>query len=73
MPDIKTIAENADMIVDGYAFTKCEIGYRVINLNAPDSAVVLSNEGEPLEMTMDDIEIKIVKNIFQKDRHYMED
>lgn len=73
MPDIKTIAENADMIVDGYAFTKCEIGYRVINLNAPDSAAVLSNEGEPLEMTMDDIEIKIVKNIFQKDRHYMED
>ncbi|MCD8013597.1 MAG: hypothetical protein LUG99_10550 [Lachnospiraceae bacterium] len=35
MTDIKEIADNADVIVNGYAFTKCDLGYRVLNLNRP--------------------------------------
>ncbi len=73
MIDIKQIADDADMIVNGYAFTRCELGYRVLNLNDMKSAVVLSSEGEVLETSMDDIELSIVKAIFEKDKKYMEE
>lgn len=73
MIDIKKIADEADMIVDGYAFTKCDLGYKVLNLKRPQSAIVISEQGEPLETTMDDIEMSIVVEIFNKDRKYMEE
>ena len=38
MADIKQVADAADMIVNGYAFTRCTEGYRVLNLNRPDRA-----------------------------------
>ena len=44
MIDIKIIADEADMIVNGYAFKRCKEGYRVLNLNRPDRATVLSME-----------------------------
>ena len=46
MVDIKQIADAADMIVNGYAFTRCPEGYRVLNLNRPDRAVVFSKNGD---------------------------
>ena len=57
MIDIKMIADEADMIVNGYAFKRCKEGYRVLNLNRPDRATVLSLDGKVLETSMDDIEI----------------
>lgn len=41
MVDIIKVADDADVIVNGYAFTKCESGYRVLNLNCPDKAGAL--------------------------------
>ena len=38
MNEIQTIADNADLIVNGYAFTKCDTGYRVLNINNPQKA-----------------------------------
>ncbi len=73
MPDILNIADNADMIVNGYAFTKCEEGFKVLNLNRPDRAIVISVDGETLETTMDDIEIKIVKDYYQNNKNFMEE
>ena len=73
MPDILKVADEADLIVNGYAFTKCEEGYRVLNLNRPERAVVLSLAGEVLETTMDDIEIRIIKEYYQKNKKYLED
>ena len=49
MIDIEKIADEADMIVNGYAFTKCDLGFRVLNLNRLDRALVLSLDGEVLE------------------------
>ena len=40
MVDVKQVADAADMIVNGYAFTRCAEGFRVLNLNRPDRAVV---------------------------------
>ena len=46
MPDIKKVADEADMIINGYAFTRCEEGFRILNLNRPDKALVISSTGE---------------------------
>lgn len=73
MVDIKSVADEADMIVNGYTFKRCSSGFRVLNLNRPNSAVVLSNAGEVLETSMDDIEIQIVKDYFAKNRQFLED
>ena len=66
MVDIKQVADAADMIVNGYAFTRCQEGYRVLNLNRPDRAVVFSKNGNVLETSMDDIEVRIASDYLEK-------
>jgi len=73
MPDIKTIADNADVIINGYAFTRKDDSFQVLNLNCPDKAVVFSADGEVLETTMDDIELSIASRYLQQTQKYMED
>ena len=50
MVNVKNIADEADMIINGYAFKCSPEGFRVLNLNCPDKAVVLSKNGEVLEL-----------------------
>lgn len=73
MPDIKKIADKADFIVNGYAFTFVDGCIHVLNLNSPDKAVVFSIDGEVLETTMDDIELSIASRYLQQNLKYMED
>ena len=50
MPDkeIMEIAEKAFMIVNGYAFSKKNETIAVLNLNNPNSAMLLSKDGKML-------------------------
>jgi hypothetical protein len=73
MPDIKTIADKANVIINGYAFTREEDGIHVLNLNSPDKAVVFSADGEVLETTMDDIELSIASRYLKQNLKYMEE
>lgn len=73
MTNIKNVADEADMIVNGYAFKCCKEGYRILNLNDPDKAVVLSKDKEVLETSMDEIEIQIVKDYLKKNQKFLED
>ncbi|MBQ3688513.1 MAG: hypothetical protein II937_01455 [Bacteroidales bacterium] len=73
MNEIQKIADNADLIVNGYAFTKCDTGYRVLNINNPQKASVVSPDGTTLETTMDDIEAGIVVDYFLKNKQFVED
>lgn len=73
MDKIKEIADQADMIVNGYAFTRENNQIRILNLNNLDKALVISEAGEVLETTMDDIEIRIVLDYWNSDRKFMED
>jgi len=73
MPDIKTVADRADIIINGYAFTRENGQIRVLNLNSPNKAVVFSPEGEVLETTMDDIELSIADRYLKQNLKYMED
>ena len=73
MPDIKNVADKADVIIHGYAFTRNEDRIQVLNLNCPNKAAVFSSDGQMLETTMDDIELSIASRYLQQNLKYMED
>lgn len=75
MPEetIKQIADNADMIVRGYAFTREGDLIRVFNTNDGLSATVITVDGTMVESNMDEIEQALVQSIWQRDSKYMED
>ena len=73
MVDVKRVADEADMIVNGYAFSRCANGYRVLNLNRADKATVFSPKLEVLETSMDDIEIQIARGYLEKNQKLMEE
>ena len=73
MIDYKEVADAANMIINGYAFTKDDENIKVLNLNNPEMATVLDNAGEVLETTMCDIEIQIVKDYLANNIEFLED
>lgn len=68
---LKEIADGADFIVNGYAFTAAEGGIRVINLERPTHAALLADDGRILETSMDDIEAGIVSGYFVRNREFL--
>lgn len=70
--DIKKIADGADMIINGYAFTNENGWIRVLNLNRPNHAAVIYNE-KIVETNMDDIENEIVMDYYKDNREFMEE
>ena len=68
-----SVIDAADMIVNGYAFTRDPKGFRVLNLNQPDKAAVFSELGEVLETSMDDIELRIALDYFIANRQFLEE
>jgi len=73
MCNVQAVADNANMIVNGYAFTRCELGFRVLNLNRTDRAAVLSRQGSVLETSMDDIELAIVQDYWERNKRFLEE
>ena len=71
--DIITIAQNADFIVNGYAFTSKNNQIRVLNLNNRDKATVLDQNGNVVMTSMDDIEISIVQKYFDKNKEFLKE
>ena len=72
MIDVIEVADMADMIINGYAFTKENDFIRVLNLNNSDKAVIIDKFGDVLETSMDDIEIQIVKTYWNKNKALLE-
>ena len=69
---LKEIADKADMIIKGYAFTRDGDFVRVLNLNGGQTSMVMSPDGTMIETNMDEIELALVQNIWSKDSKYME-
>ena len=70
--DLEEIAEKADIIVSGYAFTKQGDEFiRILNLEHPDCAMVINNQQEIIETNMDEIEQKIVLNLLKKNFQFL--
>ena len=62
---VKDVADNANMIINGYAYTKDGDYIRVLNLNCLNNAAVIYKD-EIVETNMDDIEIQIVLDYYNK-------
>ena len=72
--EILKAAENANMIVCGYTFTKTKDNYiRVLNIRPPFHALVMSPDGDVYETSMDDIELSIVLGYWAKNKKYMKE
>ena len=73
MSDIEfnAIIDKAAFVVDGYAFSMEDGQVHVLALQAPGHALVLSREGEVLETNMDDIELEIVMDRWQRNKKYL--
>lgn len=73
MPSIEMIADEADVIIGGYAISKCEEGLRVFNLNNKVSAAIFQKDGALVETNMDDIECEIARKYALSALSYMEE
>ena len=72
--DIEKLAENARSIVSGYAFSPLQDGFiSILNLKHPDSAMIVTSDGEIVETNMDQIEQKIVTDLCKKNLQFMEE
>ena len=70
--NVKEIADKADMIINGYAFTKDGEYVRILNLNHLNHAAAIYN-GKIVDTNMDDIENQIVMDYYESNKHFMED
>ena len=70
--NVKDIADKADMIINGYAFTKEGDYIRVLNLNCLNHAAVIYKD-KVVETNMDDIEKQIVIDYYENNKQFMEE
>ena len=72
MPEAKAaaIAEQADLVLNGYAVTCAADGFRVVNLRTGKAAYVMGN-GELSETNMDEVEAGIALRIVGENRRYL--
>ena len=70
--NVKNIADKADMIINGYAFTKEGEYVRILNLNCLNHAAVIYKD-RVVETNMDDIETQIVLDYYHANKEFMED
>lgn len=73
MVDVQAIADAADVIVRGYAVSRCEEGIRVFNLNDAYGAAVFTTDGQLVETNMDAIGMSIAEGIVKSSLKYMEE
>lgn len=71
--EIEKIAENATIILAGYSFTPNDDGQiRILNLENPSEAAVLSQNGEMIETTMDDSKLALVQSYYLRNKEFLE-
>ena len=71
MLDIKKLADEADVIVQGYAFIAKGEGIAIIDLHRPEHAAYFYND-ELVETSMDEIEAFKVTKLYKDNVKYME-
>ena len=69
---VQEIADRADMIVAGYAYTMKQDYIEVVDLNDPKKTAVIQN-GDVIESLMSDDEDDIVLKYYQRNHAFMEE
>ena len=67
---IEKLVESSPMVINGYAFNRLDDNIRALNLNTGD-AVVMLDDGTVVETSMDDIEIEIVRDYYERNSKFM--
>ena len=70
--ELKKIADDAAMIVKGYAFSYKDNNISVLNLNNPSRAILILQDGVILESNTDEIEEALILKIWNEDKEFME-
>lgn len=68
---IKEIADKADLIVNGYAYTRDRDYIRIINLNNLNHTAAIYND-KIVETNMDEIEAQIVLDYYIQDKEFLD-
>ena len=66
----RTIAENSDLVLNGYAVTLDAGNFRVVNLKTDKAAYIMAS-GELSETNMDEVESAIARRIVSENRKYI--
>ncbi len=70
--ELKKIADDAKLIVSGYAFLLRDDGFiGILNLEHPDCAIVINKDCEIIETNMDEIEQGIVLSLARKNLQFL--
>lgn len=72
MYNVIKVADAANVVVNGYAFTVDGENVKVLNLNQPFRAAYISKNGVVLETSMDDIELEIIQDYYKRNCKYLE-
>ncbi|MGN0070555.1 MAG: hypothetical protein ACI361_01805 [Atopobiaceae bacterium] len=70
MVDINKAAEDADVIINGFAVVFDHDGYKVINLNTGEGVSVFDGDGTLIESNMDEIELGIATKVLHRAMKY---
>ena len=72
MPEakMKEIADAADMVVNGYAYTRVDDNIRVLNLRTGKAALVTSGH-EVSETNMDDMDLGVAMRYLVENEQFM--
>ena len=73
MTDMETMANEAEVIICGYAVSRCAFGFRVLNLHDLGSCSVFREDGCLIETNMNDVELSVAREYFKRALKYMED
>ena len=73
MPEAKAkeIADESDLIVNGYAFSKCDAGIRILNLRNGKAALVIGGH-QVSETNMDDLDLALALRYLSENEQFME-
>ncbi len=72
MLDITKIADEADVIISGFAVKEKENGFSVYNLNNAEGVALFTTDGTLVETNMDDIELAMAKKNLLESKKYIE-
>ena len=70
--NVEQIADRADMIVAGFAYTICEDYVEVVDLSCPEKRAVIQND-DVVESLMTDEEDDLVLNYYTRNRAILEE
>ena len=71
MLDISKIADEADVIISGFAVKEKEDGFYVYNLNNAEGVAFFTKDGTLVETNMDDIELTMAQKTLTESKKYI--